>query len=265
MKTLAVTTLFLLFFGAAFTQNNTNVPGADNPEIGVTEHLDTLISRDIRVIDEKNDTVPLVSLIDKPTILNLVYYRCPGICSPIMNSLSEVVDKMGMEIGKDYQILTVSFDYRETNDLGIKKKQNYLRQMKTKINPDGWKFMTADSLDIVKLTNCVGFRFKLVGENYIHPGMIAILSPKAKVTRYLYGTYFLPFEVKLALAEASKGQSGPTINRVLEFCYSYDPQGRQYVLNVTKVAGALILFIALVIFIVLIIKPKRKKTTTNKE
>lgn len=217
------------------------------------------------VITENSDTVPLISLIDKPTILNLVYYRCPGICSPIMNSLAEVVDKIDMEIGKDYQILTVSFDARESTELGLKKKQNYLSMLNKKINPSGWVFMTSDSSDIVQLTKLVGFNYKLVGNDFIHPGMIAIFSPKGKLTRYLYGTYFLPFEVKLALAEAVKGQSGPTINRVLQFCYTYDPQGRKYVLDITKVSGIFILLTGLVLLLVLLLKPKHKKATTNKE
>ncbi|MHC1706999.1 MAG: SCO family protein [Bacteroidales bacterium] len=263
MRTLAFFTIFLLLVQSAYPQKNVAMPGADDPEIGIVEHLDTIISKDIMVVTEKNDTVSLLSLIDKPTILNLVYYRCPGICSPIMNSLTEVVDKMDMEIGKDYQILTVSFDYRETTDLGVKKKENYIKQIKKQINPEGWKFMTADSLEISKLTGTVGFRYKLVGNDYLHPGMIAVFSPQGKLTRYLFGTYFLPFEVKLALSEASKGQSGPTINRVLQFCYTYDPQGRQYVLNVTKVSGIVILAIGLIILVILLIKPKRKKVINN--
>ncbi len=254
---------FLFFTLPVLFAQQGDPAGTNDPDIGVVEHLDTLLSPDIMVVTETNDTVPLVSLIDKPTILNLVYYRCPGICSPIMNSLAEVVDKMDMEIGKDYQILTVSFDKREAIDLGIKKKQNYLNQLKKKIDPQGWKFFVADSADIMRLTETVGFKFKLVGQDYIHPGMIAIFSPQAKLTRYLYGTYFLPFEVKLALSEASKGMSGPTINRVLQFCYTYDPQGRQYVLNVTKLSGIFIFFFGLVFLGILIFKPKRKKNITS--
>ncbi len=253
-----ISLLFLLtVFSGLHAQENVAMP-ANDPEIGIVEHLDTTLSPGIMVIRESGDTVSLLSLIDKPTILNLVYYRCPGICSPIMNSLAEVVDKMDMVIGKDYQILTVSFDAREDRELGLKKKQNYMNMVKKEIDPAGWQFMTADSLDIANLCNTVGFRYKIVGNDFLHPGMIAVFSPRGKLTRYLFGTYYLPFEVNLALAEANKGLSGPTINRVLQFCYTYDPQGRQYVLNVTKVSGIVILAIGLIVILVLILKPKRK-------
>ncbi|HRY34205.1 MAG TPA: SCO family protein [Bacteroidales bacterium] len=257
MRSKLVVLFLLALFSRAESQENVAMP-ANDPEIGIVEHLDTILSPGIMVIGETGDTVPLLSLINKPTILNLVYYRCPGICSPIMNSLAEVVDKLDMVIGKDYQILTVSFDAREDISLAVKKKQNYINMVKKEIDPAGWQFMTADSLDIANLCNTVGFRFKIVGNDFLHPGMIAVFSPQGKLTRYLFGTYFLPFEVKLALAEANKGLSGPTINRVLQFCYTYDPQGRQYVLNVTKVSGILILAIGLIVILVLILKPKRK-------
>ena len=255
---LIISALFSVILIPAYGQKKISLAGNTGPEIGIVEHTDTLMSKDIKVVNEKNDTVSLFNLLDKPTILNLVYYRCPGICSPIMNSIAEVISKMDMTIGKDYQVITVSFDYRESTELALQKKANYLKRLKKQINPDGWKFFTADSIDIQKLTKLVGFKFKMTGNDYIHPGMIAIFSQKAKLTRYFYGTYYLPFEVKLALVEAGKGQSGPTINRVLQFCYSYDPQGRQYVLNITKISGILILFIGIIIMLVLIIKPKRK-------
>jgi protein SCO1 len=172
---------------------------------------------------------------------------------------------MDMVIGKEYQVLTISFDSREGTDLAMKKRQNYLSRMEKPIDSMGWRFYTSDSLNIVKLTQAVGFKFKMMGNDYSHPGALFILSPDGKITRYHYGTFFLPFDIKLSLIEAARGQAMPTINRVLEFCYTYDPSGRRYVLDITKIAGTFILIIALTIFLVLMIRPKRKNVIHKNE
>ena len=123
----------------------------------------------------------------------------------------------------------------------------------------GGKFFVSDSANIAKLTNSVGFKYKRTGNDYIHTGTLIFLSDKGKITRYLNGTRFLPFEFKMAVIETSKGQSGPTINKVLQYCYSYDPSGQGYVLNITRVAGIVIMFILLVIFASLSAKSIIKK------
>jgi len=135
--------------------------------------------------------------------------------------------------------------------------------MKNPVDKNGWIFLTGDSANIARATHAIGFNFKKVGNDYLHPGCIYMLSPKAKITRYLRGIYFLPFEFKLALIEASEGKSGSTINRVLQFCYNYDPQGQQYVLNVTKVTGTIIVFFVILLFISLLIRSKLKKKATK--
>ena len=229
------------------------------PEIGVIEKLDTFISEDIMVIDENNQSVQLLSLIDKPTILNLVYYRCPGICSPIMESIANVVDRTDMIPGQDFQILTVSFDPTEGTELAQQKRNNYFYLINREFDPDGWRFFTADSANAKNLTEQVGFKYKKVGFDYIHTATIIVLSPNGKITRYLQGVYYLPFDVKMAVVEAAEGKSGPSISRVLAYCYSFDPAGQRYVFDITKIAGTLILFFGVVIFLFLIIRYRIKK------
>lgn len=231
------------------------------PEIGVVEHLNEYIPEGLMVMDTKGELKDLKSLITKPTVLILVYYRCPGICSPLMTSVAETVDKTDLVLNKDYQILTISFDPREGTDLAVKKRANYLNLIQKDIDAEGWQFFTADSANIALITETIGFKYKRAGNDFMHPGVLTMISPDAKITRYLQGTYFLPFEFKMALVEASKGISGPTINKVLQFCYSYDPAGQEYVLNVTKMAGTVILAVAIIIFLILALKPKRKSTT----
>jgi protein SCO1/2 len=137
-------------------------------------------------------------------------------------------------------------------------KKNFLRE-KSKNHEKDWMYLTGDSLNIYSLTEAVGFRFKKNGLDFIHPALITVLSPKGKITRYLYGTRFLPFDLKMAIIEAQKGQSRPTINRVLEFCFSYDPEGKRYVLDVTRVAGIIIIFFAVLLLTYLLIRSKRRK------
>jgi len=249
--------LIFSFLMALTTTGQINPVG--DPEIGVVEHLDEYLPTDIYITGEDSKTVTLTDLIDRPTIINYVYYRCPGICSPLMEGLANVMDKSDLVPGVDYQVITISFDPTETIDLGIRKKTNYLNLVNKKEQiAQGWHFFVSDSASIAKGTHAVGFNYKRTGNDFLHAASVMVISPDGKITRYLNGLYFLPFEFKMAIIEASKGQSGPTINKILQFCYSYDPVGRTYVLNVTKVAGILILFIAVVIFMILVFKPKRK-------
>jgi protein SCO1 len=227
--------------------------------IGVDEKLGETLPRDIRLIDESGDTVYLEHLIDKPTIITLVYYRCPGICSPLMEGVAEAIDRTDLILGKEYQVLTISFDARETTELAVNKKRNHLTLMRNREAQEHWKFFTSDSASIARLTDGVGFRYKRTGNDFIHSATLIVVSPEGKISRYLNGTYFLPFEVKMAVLEASEGRVGPTINKILQFCYTYDPTGQTYVLNITKVAGIIIIFFSLLLLLVLSFKPITRK------
>jgi protein SCO1 len=245
-----------------FAQDVINpVANYDDVEIGVVEHLDEFLPDSILLINENGQLVWLADVIDKPTIINFVYYRCPGICSPLMEAVAGVMDKSDLVPGIDYQVLTISFDPTETIDLGIRKKANYLNLMSNKVEEakTGWLFFTSDSASIVRATNATGFKYKKTGNDFLHAASLTVVSKEGKITRYLNGMYFLPFEWKMAIVEASKGQSGPTLNKVLRFCYSYDPVGQTYVMNITKISGTLILFFGLVFLLVLVLKPKRRR------
>lgn len=253
MKKTLITWLLLVTVFAARAQTGSDV------EVGVIEKLDQYIPMDVILIDEHGDTVIIGDLIDKPTILNFVYFRCPGICSPLMDGLADAMDATDLVLGKDYQAMTISFDHREDTFLAVKKKNNYLNLMDKKEQAkEGWRFFTSDSANIKALTEATGFRFKPTGNDFIHAATLIILDPKGKITRYMNGIYFLPFELKMSLLDAAESKSGPTINRVLQYCYSYDPEGQRYVLNITKVTGTLILFMGVILFLVLVLVRKRK-------
>ncbi len=226
---------------------------SDNVEVGIQEHLGDTIPPGLTFYNEVNKPVKLGDIITKPTILTLVYFDCPGLCSPLLDGVSDVIEKMGLRLGTDYEIVTVSFNYLDTPEKAIEKKKNFLHRH-SKENAQYWYYLTGDSSNIFRLVNAVGFKYKKAGNDFIHPGVITILSPHGKITRYLYGITFLPFDVKMALIEAQKGEPRPTINRVLEYCFSYDPQGRKYTLQVTKISATVIIFFAVVLLLFLIIR-----------
>lgn len=230
----------------------------DEPEIGIFERLDEYVPLDIELINESGQRVILEQLVDKPTVIALVYYRCPGICSPFMESMAEVVNRSDMTIGKDFQILSISFDPREGPDLARTNRNNYHHLIRKDIDPDGWRFFVADSANIIRITEAVGFKYKRTGFDFLHTSAMIFITKDGKITRYLHGTYFLPIDLKMAVIETSEGKSGPSLSRVLSYCYTFDPAGQQYVFNITKVAGTLILFFALVILLFLVIKPKKR-------
>ncbi len=255
-----IISILMIVIGSAY-----NIVWAEEEkmEIGIDEQLDNYIPGDIQVISENGDTINLKNQIDKPTILSLVYYRCPGICSPLMDGLLDVMEKSDLEPGKDYQVLTVSFNPTENYQLAKRKKNNYIKSTEKEELNTAWKFFVADSANIKKLTSSVGFHYKKTGNDYLHSGTLIFISDNGKITRYLNGTRFLPFEFKMALVETSKGKSGPTINKVLQYCYSYDPSGQGYVLNITRIAGGFIMFILMGLFVILSvrkIKHKRNKS-----
>jgi protein SCO1 len=235
---------------------------ADTVEVGIVEHLDRIIPDGLTFRDETNKPVNLKELIRHPTILSLIYFDCPGICPQLLAGISNVVKKTDMQLGKDYQIISVSFNPLDTPDKALDKKNSFLDN-KSRPNGQHWNYLTGDSANIHALTNAVGYKFIQAGNDFIHPSCIMILSPEGKITRYLYGTTFLPFDVKMAVIEAQKGISRPTINRIMDFCFTYDPAGRRYSLAVTKVSATIIIFIAALFFITLLVRSSRKKTKTK--
>jgi len=229
-----------------------------SPEVGVIEHLGTTIPLDLKFVNDKFDTVTLKQLIDKPTILSFVYFDCPGLCSPLLEGVGDVIKKTKMVLGKEYQVITISFNYRDTPQKAKEKKNRFVERY-SKGNGDGWIFLTTDSATIFKITDATGFKTKAVGLDFIHPSAIIALSPTGMITRYLYGITFMPNDFKMAIIEANKEQPRPTIQRILLLCYSYDPENKRFALDVTKITGTIIAFMILVILVALMLKKKNKK------
>jgi protein SCO1/2 len=166
-------------------------------------------------------------------------------------------------MGKDYNVLTISFDPKDTPSIALDKKRNYLEIIKKDYHEESWRFLTGDDENINKLTDAVGFRFKKDGEEFIHSAALIVLSPNGKIIRYLYGITFLPFDLNMAVTEANQGRIGPTIRKALLFCYKYDPKGRKYALNVTRIAGTAIIIFAGAFFSYLTITGRKRGKKTG--
>jgi protein SCO1/2 len=252
--------LFILLMGTVQLSASQN-------DADIEEHLGTKLPLDLKFTDSDGSTIMLKNIINKPTIIDFVYYECPGICSPLMTEVAHVANISDLRPGIDYQILSISVDETETPQIALKKKQTFLSLIDSKPFPDSaWRFLTGDSLNIDELTRAAGFRFKRTGRNFIHAGALIFISPEGEVCRYLYPGYsqtrgfgILPFDFKMAVLEAAQGKKTPVIGRVLQFCFSYDPQGKTYVFNILRIFGAGII-LGVIVFVVLIkVKPKKDK------
>lgn len=263
-KTISWFALPVMLAALLFYCDNITAQIAKDLEVGITEHLDQYVPSDIVLTDHNGKLVNLKQIINKPTVICFVYYRCPGICSPLMNGLAEVMAATGMVLGKDYQAITISFDSRESYELGQKKRNTYLKKLKGQ-DGSGWTFLTGDSANIAKATKALGFGFKFVNNEFMHEGALIMISPDGKITRYLKGISFIPFEFKLAIIEASQGKSAPTIIKVLKFCYSYDRKTESYSLDVTRITATLTIIFAVSLLTYLLIRGRRKKSKSDNQ
>ncbi len=221
---------------------------ADDPiEVGVEEHLGERIPLDsLTFSDEQGKPVKLKELFDRPILLTLVYYKCPGICTPLLQEVVRVADLCDLMPGEDYRLITISFDPTETSDLARLKKENMLAEMKNKhVSPEGWRFFTGDAENVRRITDAVGFRY-VPDRNkvdFIHAATLVFLSPDGMIARYLVGTEFNPADLKLAVIDAKEGRARSFMQKIQKLCYAYDPEGRAYVLQINRlILGTTLLF-----------------------
>ncbi|MBU6155243.1 MAG: SCO family protein [Bdellovibrionales bacterium] len=214
--------------------------------VGVREHLgETLPLEGIRLLDpETRQEKPLSAWFQsgKPVVLNLVYYECPMLCTMVLNGVNEGMKKLAWSVGVQFNVVTVSIDPKDTPEMALAKKQNYLKEY-LKSGHDagsaaaGWAFLTAQEDQIKKLAAALGFEYKYdeVSKEFAHSAVTFVLTPEGKISRYLYGITYDPKNLKLALLEASQGRIGSVFDRLLLFCYHYEPLSRGYSLQAMRV------------------------------
>lgn len=224
------------------------------------EKLGAVIPGDISLRDENGKSVNLRTLIDKPTIIAPVYLHCSHECPLLLTGLASALGKLDLiQPGRDYRIITLSFDEREGPEIAREKKPNYITAIRKPFPENEWKFLTGDNTNIKKFTDAVGYTFQRDGEDFSHPIALIVLAPGGKVVRYLEGVTFLPFEITMAVTEAAVGKIGSPAGRVLSYCFSYDPLKKSYVFNILKVVGTVMIVTLVSFFIYLMATTKRKR------
>ena len=212
--------------------------------VGIDEHLNAPVDLNLQFIDETGYPVKLASFFhkDRPVILDLVYYTCPMLCNLILNGQVDAMKEVAGTPGNDYEVVTISINPEEGFDLAKHKKETYLGIYGR--SAPGWHFLADYHGNVKKLADEAGFHYRYDPgqQQYAHASAIMVLTPEGKMARYLYGIRFKPLDLRLALSEASQGRSMPTVDKILLWCYHYDPAANSYVLfaqNFMKVGGAL--------------------------
>lgn len=264
MKHQERTALIFFFVMITFCCNRIAQAHVDHPTdesaVGIDQKLGDFVPLDLTFSEENGNTVSLRQLVHSPTIVVLVYYHCTNICSFLLQNVADVLNRLPAEPGKEYTVLAISFDENEKPSLALQKKEMYLKMIEKPFPREAWRFLTGDKENIRKLADAVGFHFKREGDDFQHAVSLIILSPEGKIVRYMFGSDFLPLDLKMALIEASQGRIGPVISKALRFCFSYDPKGKKLVFNTLKVTGSVTLFFALSFIVFLLFKGRRKPT-----
>jgi len=212
--------------------------------VGIDQRLDEQIPLDTKFRDESGRTVELGRYFgSKPVVLALVYYECPMLCTEILNGMVGSLKGISFNAGREFEVVSVSFNPKDTPELAAMKKQNYVRRYGRAGSEDGFHFLTGDQASIDALTRAVGFRYKYDEKSgqFAHASAIYVLTPQGRLSRYFYGVEYAPRDVRLGLVEASRNKIGSPADQLLLFCYHYDPATGKYgavAMNILRLAGA---------------------------
>ncbi len=224
--------------------------------IDVEEHLGDYVPLDLTFTDASGSDVTLGDYFNKgkPVFLVLAYYECPMLCTLVLSAAANgAIQVTSLDPGTDYEMVTVSIDPDETAELAAQKQSRYIKSLGLKGSEDSWNFLVGNEENIRSIADVVGFKYYYVPERdeYAHPAVAFILAEDGKISRYLYGLDFKPRDLLLGLLEAAEGKIGSTIDKIILYCFHYDPNAKGYVLfaqNVMRTGGVLTL-IALALFL----------------
>ncbi len=235
---------------------------ATKADIALEEKLGQFIPDDAVFTDENGKQISLKEAIDMPVIIAPVYLGCTHECPLLLTGLAQVLGKIDMMTpGKDFKVITLSFDDKDNPEVALEKKKNYIKAVGKTFPGESWKFLTGDAVNIKKFTDSIGFKFQRDGaHDFSHPVTLVVVSPRGRIVRYLEGISFLPFEVTMALTEAAQGKVGSPTRKVLMYCFSYDPLKKSYVFNILKVTATVMVLFVVSFFAYLMISTKKKNT-----
>lgn len=234
-------------------------PAIQSPPPQFIERLGELVPKGIMFHDENGELVDAHQFMDIPTVIVPVFFSCPGACNTLQSSVAMVLPQIDLIPGKDFRVITISFDETDTPELAKRKKNNYMAAMNFQFPEQEWVYLTGELESIQNFMQSIGFPYTRLGiGNFAHPLGVVVLAPNGKVARYLYGQNFMPVDFTMALTEAAEGKTGLSIKRLVTYCFTYDPSSRQYVFNFMRVAGIVILFGAGVLLVILLFGGKKK-------
>ena len=217
-------------------------------KVGFDQRLNEQVPLDLMFLDESGKAVRLSQYFgEKPVILVLAYYRCPMLCTLVLNGLTQALKSMPFTLGKEFNVVTVSFDPEETPELAARKKATYMASYGRPDAADGWHFLTGKQDAIQKLTKAVGFRYEYDEKEhmYNHASGIMVLTPRGKISRYYFGIKFPVRDLRLGLVEASADKIGSPTDQLLLYCFHYDPLTGKYsasIVNFVRLGGVLTVF-----------------------
>ena len=246
---LRILAIFLLTSCCIFSLTS-NIYGISNvndvSKIGIDEKLEESINLNLNFTDQDGKSVILKNYFNnKPVVINLMYLSCPRVCNFALDGVLEVVNETeDLKIGKDYRVLSISFNPKEDHLIAKERSAKYLNNFNE--TDTGWTFLTGNEETILDLTESLGYKFMEDGDEFAHPSALIVLTPEGKISRYLFGIQHNSRDYKLALIEAADGKIGDNSlsNKVLLFCYQFDPIGKRYALkalNIVKAGGVVTL------------------------
>lgn len=249
---------------------HTRPPGLEH--VGIEQRLGEQVPLDLQFQDETGKTVKLGDYFrsGRPVILNLVYYECPMLCGEVLQGVSAMTKVIKFMPGKEFEILTVSIDPRETPALAAAKKQTFMERLGRPGAEKGWHFLVGKQPEIDALTKAVGWEYQYDPKTnqFAHAAGIMLVTPEGKLAQYYYGVEYSARDVRLGIVEASKNKIGSLADQVLLYCYHYDPRTGKYgaaVTNMVRLGGALTVFILGGFLIVLYRhEPRAKGTGTGR-
>jgi protein SCO1/2 len=248
---------------------NTGEPSGSPPilqRVDFEQRLGTQVPLDLPFRDETGRTVRLGDYFQgKPVVLTLSYYECPMLCTLVLNGLTSALRALRFDLGKEFVAINVSFNPRETPELAAAKKATYLKEYRRPGSEAGWHFLTGDEESIRRLTEAVGFQYAWDERNqqYAHATGLVVLTPGGQIARYFYGVEFSPRDLRFALIEAAQGKIGSPVDKLLLYCFHYDPSTGRYsalALNSIRIGGVLTVA-ALISFIVVMLRRERRAAT----
>lgn len=237
--------------------------------VGIDQRLNEQIPLDAIFKDEQGREVRLGQFFHgKPVVLSLVYYQCPMLCNQVLNGMMGAFRQVSFNIGEQFEVITVSFDPRETPDLAAAKKSTYIKAYNRPGAEASWHFLTGDEANIKRLTEAVGFRYLWDDQTkqFAHASGIMLLTPEGKLARYFYGIEYPPRDLRLGLVEASQNKIGTPVDTLMLYCYHYDPATGKYgaiVMNIVRLAGGVTLFLIVGMILVLRKRSSRAELMTR--